>query len=229
MLLKNHIVPQNIKPDTADFDLFDETVLLEVKNLDATMQQMIKVFGKQVFTTIYYCFLSEHEYKELLIYYFLAHYLTYGHDIYVMRNLTSVHEVLKISQYVSRENHKLKGFLRFKELENHVLYAEMAPVNNIIGLLSKHFKRRLSQEFWIIKDTKRQIISVYDKKNFYIVNADSFDLFPLNESLEERDYQKLWLRFYQTIGIKERANSRCRRNFMPKKYWQYILEVKDEL
>ena len=37
-----------------------------------------------------------------------------------------------------------------------------------------------------------------------------------------------WKDFYKTIGIKERKNDRCRMNFMPKKYWKYILEMSDE-
>ena len=37
----------------------------------------------------------------------------------------------------------------------------------------------------------------------------------------------MWKTFYNTIGIEERKNNRCRMNFMPKKYWKYILEVGD--
>ena len=37
-----------------------------------------------------------------------------------------------------------------------------------------------------------------------------------------------WQTFYNTIGIKERKNSRCQMNFMPKKYWPYIIEMSGE-
>ena len=43
------------------------------------------------------------------------------------------------------------------------------------------------------------------------------------------EIEDLWKSFYNTIGIKERKNDRCRMNFMPKKYWKYILEVSDEI
>ena len=72
-----------------------------------------------------------------------------------MRNLKCVDASLKISKYVSNENHKLKGFLRFQELENHILYAEISPTNNVLELLSIHFKKRLKNEYWIIKDVGR--------------------------------------------------------------------------
>ena len=48
-------------------------------------------------------------------------------------------------------------------------------------------------------------------------------------SSNEEMFDDLWKTFYKTIGIKERKNERCRQNFMPKKYWQYITEVKGEL
>ena len=63
-----------------------------------------------------------------------------------MRNIKSVSEALKISKYVGHENHKFKGFLRFKELENNVLYAEFSPENDILFLLSKHFEKRLKNK-----------------------------------------------------------------------------------
>ena len=113
--------------------------------------------------------------------------------------------------------------------KNNILYAEIAPENNVLILLSKHFKERLKNEYWIIKDTKREILSIYDKNNFYLVNTSDFNIKELVLSDEEETFENLWKTFYKTIGIKERKNDRCRMNFMPKKYWKYILEVSDEL
>ena len=45
----------------------------------------------------------------------------------------------------------------------------------------------------------------------------------------EEDVLELWKNFYKTIAIKERTNERCRMNFMPKKYWKYIIEMSDEI
>ena len=32
---------------------------------------------------------------------------------------------------------------------------------------------------------------------------------------------------FKTIGIESRKNRRCQMNFMPKKYWKYIIEMED--
>ena len=146
-----------------------------------------------------------------------------------MRNLESVNQALKIARYVGHETHKMKGFIRFKELKGNILYAEMAPENNIIFFISKHFQERLRNEFWIIEDTKRELISIYNKNKFYITSSKHFTLLEKELSETEEDIEVLWKNFYKTIAIKERVNRRCRMNFMPKKYWKYIIEMSDEI
>lgn len=105
----------------------------------------------------------------------------------------------------------------------------MAPENNVIFFISKHFKARLRNELWIIDDTKRNLMSIYNGKDFTIVSSKDFALLEKELSETEEDIEELWKNFYKTIAIKERTNSRCRMNFMPKKYWKYIIEMSDEL
>ena len=58
-----------------------------------------------------------------------------------------------------------------------------------------------------------------------ITNAidSSFITIP-NFSENERKYQELWTAFFKTIAIKERSNSRLQMQYMPKKYWQDLIE-----
>ena len=202
--------------------LLDETIELKLdNNLDISK---IKV-TKKILKTIYYVYLSTDEHKELIIYYFLLNALKYQDKIFTMRNLKCVDASLKISKYVSNENHKLKGFLRFQELENHILYAEISPTNNVLELLSIHFMKRLKNEYWIIKDVGRNTYSFYDKKKYYIIADENINLKTLGAIEKEKEVENLWVTFFNTIGIKERKNNRCQMNFMPKKYWKYIIEM----
>jgi len=226
-LIKNKIKPLNIKNDLYNPNLLEETFYPKLKNYDTLIERIINKIGNFSFRVIYYVFLSNSNNKELLIYYFLLNSLKYKEKICYMRNLKCVSECLRISQYVKRENHKFKGFVRFKELDNEFLYSEIEPENNILFLLSTHFKSRLKNECFIIKDLKRKIISVYDKKNLYILDEDDFILNTTNISNDELSYQEMWKEFYKTIGISQRKNDRCRMNFMPKKYWKHIIEVKE--
>ncbi|MBE6157141.1 MAG: DNA metabolism protein [Firmicutes bacterium] len=227
ILLKNKIKPFNIKNNSYCPNLLDNIIYLKTdeKNIIEIYQ---KSLGEEIFKIIYYVFLSNEDEKELIIYYFLLNYIKYRNKVVYMRNLLCVSEALRISKYVSRENHRFKGFTRFKELKNKVLYAEIEPENNIIELLSFHFKNRLKNECWIIKDVKRMIISIYDKNNFYVFSEDNLKFLEIEMSNSEMDIEDLWKAFYKNIGIKERRNDKCQRNFMPKKYWKNILEVSEE-
>lgn len=227
-LLKNKTKPDNIKNEKYNPNLLDNLIYLKFENKNI-LDKYKKMIDEDNLKIIYYVYLSNHESKELIIYYYLLNYFKYKKEIVYMRYLNCVSKALEISKYVSRENHRFKGFTRFRELKNKILYAEIEPENNILSILSIHFKNRLKNEYWIIKDKKREIISIYNKKDFYVFDCSQFDILNVINSDKELEFEDLWKLFYKTIGIKERKNDKCRMNFMPKKYWKNIMEVSDEI
>lgn len=228
-LIKHNIKPSNIKNQYYNLSLLDERIDLNILEDDKIIEKIKKFIGDFAFNITYYVFLSNNENKELIIYYYLLNSLKYKNKIIYQRNLKCVCESLSIANYVKKEAHKFKGFLRFKELDNKVLFANISPTNNIITILSEHFCKRLSNEFWIIKDDTFNLISIYDKKRYYILQSDKYKIIINSLSKDENNIEELWKTFYKTIGIKERKNDRCRRNFMPKKYWKNIIEVEGEI
>lgn len=228
-LVNHNIKPADLKNTYYNPNLLDKIVNLKIDNDEEIFNKVINLMGIKNFRLIYYVFLSIDINKELIIFYFILNAFKYKHEIIYHRNLKCVCKVFKISHYVMHEIHKYKGFIRFKELENHILYAEISPENDVLSLISNHFKKRLKDEYWIIKDEKRRILSIYDKKKYYIVSLDNFKLNNILLSKNELEIENLWKTFYKTIGIKERKNEKVRRNFMPKKYWKYIIEMENEL
>ena len=224
-LLELNSRPLNIyKEEDYQPSLLEEAVKLELK--DAFDINKIKV-SKNILKTVYYVYLSNESNKELIIYYFLLNAIKYQDKIFTMRNLKCVNSALKLAKHVSNECHKLKGFVRFKEMNNHVLYAEIAPVSDVLELLSRHFAKRLTNEYWIIKDVGRNLYSIYDTKKYYIISGENINIKEIKMSIEEQEVENLWLAFFKTIGIEARKNKRCQMNFMPKKYWKYIIEMED--
>lgn len=228
-LLKNKYKPLNIKPVNYNPTLLEQTIYVDILESDIIIEKIINAFGEYAMRCMYFVFLSDEKDKEMILYSFICYALKYRKKIMCYRNIDCINKVLKISNYVLHESHKMKGFLRFRELNNKILYAEMEPTNDVLFLVSCHFSKRLKNEFWIIKDNKRRILSVYDKNRFVIVNENEFNISARDLSQEEESIKLLWKTFYKTIGINERRNDRCRRGFMPKKYWKYITEVKEEL
>ena len=232
MLLVFTLLHLNIKPDDIksyeDYteSLINETVNLKLDSVSAHL--LMKQIPYNVFKTCFYVYLSTNEKKELTIYYFIKNAIKYKNEIFYRRNLRCVNLALKLSKNVSREAHKLKGFLRFKEMENNFYYAEMVPTNNVISILANHFKKRFKNEHFIIKDVKRNIYAFYDtKKVYYLTNEDIIKL-ELDLSDKEVKFEELWKTFFNTISIKERKNLKAQMCFMPKKYWNYIVEMEEE-
>jgi len=164
-LIQNNITPHNIKDNNYNTTLFDNLINLDIKNDENILEKIDELILKY----IYDVFISNNENKELIIYYFYKNHLKYGLRVLNMYNLKCVLETRKISKYVKNETHKYKGYIRFKELNNKSLYAEIEPVNNILFLISNHFKIRLKNEYWIIKDNKHNLISIYDEEKFLYI------------------------------------------------------------
>jgi len=229
-LLKRKIVPDDIKlADSYEIGLFDKEVFLKVESGKQNIELIKKKLSKEALYCIYNVFLSNNKNKEMIIYDFLINYFKYNNKVFGMIRIASVNESIKISKYVREETHKLKGFLRFKKMKNNFYYGEISPTNNVIGFLSNHFRKRLKEDCWIIKDTNRGIYAIYDKKKvIYLTNNEVISL-NLESSDSEELIEDLWKTFHKTVAIASRENRRCQQNFMPKKYWKNMLEMEDEI
>lgn len=143
-LLKEKIKPINIKSQEEYIpNLFDIT--FNPKNNSNKLFNYLFSY-KNIFKNIYYAFLTKFENKEMQIFYFIINFFKYKEKVVYYKNLNCVINVLKMTKYVSNENHKFKGFTRFRMVNNNFLVAIINPENNILELLSQHFSRRLKNE-----------------------------------------------------------------------------------
>lgn len=146
--------------------------------------------------------------------------LYYGRDYITSSHKYAIRFRENCKNYGS-ELHTYKGLVRFRQIQEGFLFAEIKPENNILIDLSKHFIKRLPKEKFIIYDRtkKKALISIE-------TNTEIVDIIDLNieETEEEKFFQDLWVKFYDTISIKERANKKLMISNMPKKYWKYLPE-----
>lgn len=227
-LIKSKITPDNIiSEDEYIENLFDEPVFFKLDN-KKIMKEIRNRINLNILNVLYYAYLSNTQSKELVIYDFIKNTLIYGNSIFGRRNIDSVNEVIKMSHRVGGEAHRMKGFTRFKKMK-HFYYSEIEPTNNVIWIIARHFKERLSNEYWIIKDIKREIYAVYNKKKIIFLKKDEVVKLNLDFSKEEMLFEDLWKTFFKTVAIKERENKKCQMNHMPKKYWSNMLEMENEI
>lgn len=221
--IKLKIIPRNIISENNYQDnLLDIPVYIEVNDnkYNFILNKLKKLSNISIYK-IYTAFLSEDINKDNIIFKYIISIFKYKNEFNFMKNKENLIKINNISAKVSKEAHRMKGFLRFKEIYNNIFYAKIEPENNVIEVLAKHFKERLKNEFWIIEDMKRKVSIIYNKKNYILVNSEKINL----DNSGEEMYESLWKNYYKNISIKERKNLRCQMSFMPKKYWKHLIEM----
>lgn len=150
----------------------------------------------------------------------------------VMGNLADpyVHRVFELARFTANEAHYHLEFLRFRELENGILYATIGPKNNIITFIMPHFVDRLPLENFVIYDEKRNIYALHPAGGeWYLVYGDREKEREMPGFSEgERKYSELFTHFFHTIAIKERRNEGLQINILPLRYRRYMTEFMQE-
>jgi probable DNA metabolism protein len=132
----------------------------------------------------------------------------------VMRSL------MPLCQKVGREIHRLKGLLRFTEMDPPVLQAHMEPDYNILMPVAFHFRRRLGALPWLMVDVRRKRAAHWDTRQLCFVEVD---VEPAGRTPPD-EMARLWQTFYRAVAIPDRKNEALRRQHMPERYWKYLAE-----
>ena len=137
-----------------------------------------------------------------------------------------VEKVFKLSRAVADEAHLLTGFLRFRELENGILYAQITPKAQVLTCLAPHFADRLPMENWIIHDLTHRMFVVHEAgKRWILFWAEGVNMEIFNRlSKEEEGYEKLWTGFCKTIAIESRQNKGCQLQHLPLRFRPNMVE-----
>lgn len=139
-------------------------------------------------------------------------------------------DVLRLSRFVKsvkREQHRLKGFVRFAKTQDGQFVAPVAPDYDVLPLVAPFFVRRFADQRWTIADVKRHYAVFYDLHALQSVRLSSAVLAQIRQATladDERFYQKLWQEYFQVTTVRERRNIRLHTQQMPRRYWRYLTE-----
>lgn len=141
-----------------------------------------------------------------------------------------VHRVFELARFTANEAHFHVEFLRFRELENGILYAEIGPKNNIITFIMPHFADRLPLENFVIYDEIRNIYALHPAGGewYLVYGEEGRGMAEPCFSEGERQYSELFTHFFHTIAIKERRNNGLQMNMLPLRYRRYMTEFLQE-
>ncbi len=142
-----------------------------------------------------------------------------------------VYALVQTARQVRREAHRFQGFVRFQRTRDNMYVAAIDPDNDVVKLLSSHFRTRFPDREWLIYDTRRNYGIYFDLTSVQEVSMaeqafslDSGLIRKQARSLDEDYYRTLWQHYYDAINIMERKNHRQMKGSMPKRYWKYLPE-----
>lgn len=213
-------------------NLFADVCVVEtnVEEASKVAEAVIQKLSDAAWQMVWQAAEASYEDKADVIYRFLI--LGFANGIRALDAMTrpEVMRLHKLSRAVSREIEHLYGFLRFQELENHILYGKLVSRHHVGTFLANHFADRLPMENWIIHDPERDEAWVHQAgKSWIYIRNPEFKLDPENMlSAAEYSFKAWWLTFTETIAIRERVNPHLQMQMLPKRYWKYMPEMKDK-
>ncbi|MCL2050906.1 MAG: TIGR03915 family putative DNA repair protein [Lachnospiraceae bacterium] len=187
-------------------------------------------FGSDGYMSVCRALASPDSLKGEAIYKMIVKGLLMKNPAAIMDNLANpdVLKVFELARFCGRETHLLTGFIRFKEMDNGILYSPIGPKNNILTFLMPHFADRLPLENFVIHDENRGLFGLHPKqKKWYVVTeAEGFKFNPADQPCSENEaiYSELFTMFFHTIAIEGRKNPKLHRNIMPLRYREYMTE-----
>lgn len=205
-----------------------ETVKSDREKTQKVIRTIRREFGEEVYYRICQVLASHTEDKADVAYHTIACGLRMKNKAQLFSNLSDpfICRAFEISRNVNNETHRHIEFLRFKELENKILFAKIGPKNNILTFLTPHFADRLPGENFVIYDETHQLVSIHPKgKAVVIAGADGLDRSVYEKySEKEKEYQALFRYFCEKISIKERENKELQRQMLPLRFRDYMVE-----
>ncbi len=131
-----------------------------------------------------------------------------------------VQRVRMLEQAVRRDSHKMKAFVRFREVpgrDNHYI-AWFEPAHRILDRVAPFFARRFAGMHWAILTPYRSV--AWDGEALAFAAGATRGDAPADDAQEA-----LWRTYYASIFNPARLNPTMMRSEMPQKYWKHLPEA----
>ncbi|OPJ63373.1 TIGR03915 family putative DNA repair protein [Clostridium oryzae] len=211
-------------------DLIHQEITIETsfEHAEVVLSAIESKISKAVLEKIYIAYLSESSDCEINILNYIRLGFKLGSNLELHMHNKFVIDVNTIYSRVLKEAHLLLGFIRFKSINDQILYSSIEPDNNILTIIAPHFAERFSSEKWIINDVKRKLAVLYDGTSKWVLAPFSTDTSKKFIDSPDSEYEHLWRNYFKTIAIKERENPKLQKRLMPKRYWKHIFETNND-
>lgn len=229
-----------------NYELFCEyrNILPDREKTEKVRRSIYKKLGAGAYYDIAVCVYSSFKDKANAIYHTLADCLSPQGSLYgkkmpsgfhpggtgsnYLENLCNpyVKRVSEIKKNVWLERERVLQFVRFRELQNGILFAKIEPGHNVLPLVADHFSNRFPLERWMIYDSHRQRALAHEPEKGCLL----MDEIQIKEEFLDGyadvkgNYEELWWNFCQNIAIPSRKNKQLQQHFVPLKLRDNLVE-----
>lgn len=130
----------------------------------------------------------------------------------------AINELEKMAKSIRRDIHKMRAFVRFREVEKEVFVAWFEPEHRILQANAPFFRKRFGGMVWSILTPDGCLH--WDRKSLTETEGVSKEMMPKDDHLEE-----FWRTYYQSIFNPARLKVKAMQAEMPKKYWKNLPEA----
>ena len=198
-----------------------ETDSEHVKRVETGIREKL---GETVLNMVKRAYLFDGEGKEISILLFIKKAFAEGRSVGNRIGDENVNKVYKMCVAVNNEAERFRQFTRFSD-SNGALVAVIHPKHFVLPLIKSFFCARIKNEHFMIYDAEHGAALIHTPERTAIIPVENLEL----PETEDSFYKNLWKSYYRHIAIASRYNPTCRRAHMPKRFWQYLPEISDEL
>ena len=200
-------------------------ITTEEDKSERVYQSILTKLSYSTLDNLYNIYLSDEVESETLGLKYIKLCYRYGDDINLAKNNDIIRTVDLTCKRVWKEVHRFYGFVRFKEIAPLTFYAAIEPNHNILPLMMGHFKKRFSDQNFIIHDQKRHCAMIYNQQEIYISYLSIEDSHQLAKAEIRDNFEELFKTYYKATTIAERKNPRLQNSWMPKRYYKHLVEL----
>lgn len=219
--------------DVAPQGLFQQRLGEEVRHVQTNVEHarrvragLIRVCGFRAYEALRAVYLSDDPRKGSIIHAFVRYAMKRGARALDDIAHPDVVDFISLNRSVYNERHHWQEFLRFRQVEGGLYFAQCNPKANVVPLLMGWFSARFNTQDFMIYDEVHDIAGVSHDGFWSLVRTDVLEI--PSDTCEERLYSHAWKTFYDAVAVKGRYNPELRRQLMPKRFWGNMTEMKKE-
>lgn len=149
-----------------------ETIHTNIENAKSVWRG-IQTKSHLAIRNIYFAFLSEQAGIELQLY-------TYVKKLFSPADLLSLNfsneieaRIIQLAKQVAKEKQQMESSIKFTETADAIQFVNIQPDNDILPLISRHYRFQLSNKPWVIYDSTRNYGLYYNLQSIELISLDS--------------------------------------------------------